>query len=605
MAGTGSFKDDMTGRMVLGRYLIVRKLATGGMGVVYLARYEGAHGFMKPVVVKIIMPGYASDEQFLGMFVREAKILSSMHNPGIVEVIDFGQQDDFYVMVLEYVDGFQLREWAAYRDSQRKVFSIDVVLEIIIGILEPLHYAHSLKASDGDVRAVIHRDISPSNVMLTTEGRIKLVDFGIARMSNMTGGYKTETGAFKGKLSYSAPERFGNTPLTPQCDIYSVGVVLHELLVGENEFYTGDHASTIAKVLHHQVSSVQGRRPDAPPGLDDVIAKALHKNWEKRYTSAMAFADDLRQMLVQSEQKVKEKIAQLVAEDFTDEMADKLGCESLRLRELAWRNPSNYPDAVYDESDSEETLNLRRHPSAEKTEQMTPTAGAGNRDGDVVASERDVRRDASRSIAILVGGDDERRGTETGSTTQSDVVVRIHPAVIFGAVLIVVIIVMGVVLVVTGVGKSSSRPEQFYLVQGDGARTPTSSATEAERNIGLTDDVTSMHEGRSTDSATSAAADDEPLSEEDQLLVLSSVFQQKQSDVEKCMADDATLLAGIDRILVRFSVRTDGVVEKSTVVPSKLSGSRLAECIESIAMETRFPKLKKPLIFAIPIAVAR
>ena len=620
-----SVSTDLIGREVLGRYHIVRKIASGGMGVVYLARYTGAHDFAKPVVVKIILPGYAGDEQFLGMFVREAKILASLHHPGIVEVIDFGEQDDFYVMVLEYVHGFQLREWALYREHIGKVFSIDVILQLVIDVLEALHHAHTLKTPDGVGRKVIHRDISPSNVMLSSEGRIKLVDFGIARMSNMTGGYSTETGSFRGKLSYAAPERFGKSEMTAETDIYSVGVMLHELLTGRNEFFTGDHASTIARVLNHNVSSVLGKRPDAPPGVDRIIAKSLSKEWELRYGSAMEFANDLRRMLIQNESLVREKIAAQVKEDFDDAMASFLGCVSLAELEQAWRYPSTLPLADYRlQAADEDTINLKTEDTAEKSSpRHRITDVYRNRYKTTLPPDT---HDHSMRIAVMQRGEANGTVPNTATSNRTEVVLRARPMVIVSVLLVAVLIIGGTIAWL--MTRNPHPPDKFYLVQGNGTpSTLSDSAGTATASVGDTPevDLSANNTAILNADATAAEADTSlppvsppqkkresksskapvKLSEDEQLMMLSSVFQKEQRSIERCLANNETALTNIDRIFVRFSVGANGVVSKTSVVPARLAGTSLAACIERIAKGTKFPAMNTPLSFAIPIAVTR
>ncbi|MBN2529195.1 MAG: serine/threonine protein kinase [Deltaproteobacteria bacterium] len=617
------FSIDLIGKQVLGRYHIVRKIAAGGMGVVYLARYTGAHDFAKPVVVKIILPGYAKEEQFLKMFIREAKILASLHHPGIVEVIDFGEQDDFYVMVLEYVHGFELREWAVYREHIGKVFSIDVILQIVIEVLEALDHAHTLVTADGVARPVIHRDISPSNVMLTSQGRLKLVDFGIARMNNMTGGYRTETGSFRGKLSYSSPERFGKVELTPECDIYSVGVMLHELLTGENEFYTGDHASTIARVLNHTVSSVLHKRPDAPSRLDQVIAKALAKNPADRYGSAMDFANDLRQMLVQSESAVKEKIASLIREDFNDDMAAYLGCESLNALESAWRNPSTSPIADWSSDALDSTVNLKRQLEGKVERAPVITDVYRNR----YKSSLPAERDPSLVIALQQGMAEDTEVLNGHRTQKTEVIFRTRPAVVIGVLIFLIAAVALAVVYGFVFHDQPEKPDRFYLVQGNDAaplKQPNDDKSafsdeerpaaddrvmtdSSEKPIGGINNSTGAAENRTKNKTAVgySTKDEAPLTEEEQLMMLSSVFQKEQRSVEACLANNETVLAGIERIFVRFAVEKDGTVSQSSIVPARLKGTPLARCIQNVAQKTRFPRMSKPLSFAIPIAVTR
>ena len=340
------FKDDMVGRTLAGRYRIVRKLATGGMGVVYLARAEGAAGFAKPVVVKLVLPNYAENKEFSGMFIREAMILSHLRDPGIVGVVEFSEEGGCYLMVLEYVNGYQLREWNKFRKSKGYLIPTGICIHIMTCVLDALHYAHTLQRPDGSVMQVIHRDISPGNIMIDMDGRARVVDFGIALVTDASFGHLTQTESFKGKLSYAAPELFKNHKASVASDVYACGVSLHEILLGRSDFRTGNHVTTLSRVLSHTPCSVLGQRPDAPKDLDIVLRKAMAKDPSRRYKNAAEFADALRMVYPSNERDVQAQLSDLVRQDFTEEMADFLGVESLDSRDRAWRNPSEPPEAI-------------------------------------------------------------------------------------------------------------------------------------------------------------------------------------------------------------------------------------------------------------------
>ena len=199
--------DRMIGQLVLGRYRIVRLLAQGGMGAVYLARVEGAAGFAKPVVVKRILPQLSDSIEDQERFIREAQILSNIRHPGIVNVIDFGKVEGAYLMVLEYVHGYHLGQWMKYVIRTREKMSWDVSVVVMLQVLAALHYAHTHQRSDGSRATIIHGDISPGNILLDVEGNVRLADFGIARIEAEQTTRKASTeGIFRGKLSYAAPE---------------------------------------------------------------------------------------------------------------------------------------------------------------------------------------------------------------------------------------------------------------------------------------------------------------------------------------------------------------------------------------------------------------
>jgi len=323
--------------VLLGRYRIVRELARGGMGVVYLARVEGAVGFVKPVVIKVLLPEHSGDEHVVRLFAREARILSQLRHPSLVDVIEFGEQDGGYILVLEYVRGHHIGLWLRYMALKNRPVPFQVVLLLIIDVLEALHHAHTQLHPDGSPMHIVHRDVSPSNILLDETGRARLLDFGVARMRGGTHDYRTKVqGGFMGKLPYTAPEVFAGCEASPQSDLYACAVVLHEALSGHNSFRAETQAATLQKVLHHVPQPVAPNLPGAPDAVDHVLARALAKNPEGRHGSAREMALDLRALLTSPESDLRARLAELLKSDGED-MAQQLKIESLTDRDAAWR----------------------------------------------------------------------------------------------------------------------------------------------------------------------------------------------------------------------------------------------------------------------------
>ncbi|MBN2343336.1 MAG: protein kinase [Deltaproteobacteria bacterium] len=630
------FKDDMTGRVLLGRYRIVRKLASGGMGVVYLARTEGARGFVKPVVVKLILPTFASDESFLKMFVREAQILSKLNDPGIVSVIDFEQDKNFYIMVLEYVHGFQLREWLRYRESKKKPLPTDVVIEIILKVLEPLHHAHTVKGEDGHVLGIVHQDISPSNILLNTDGRIKLVDFGIARA--MEGGDDTTAGSggFQGKLSYSAPERFSGQPATVKCDLYSVGVTLHQLLVGKNEFYAKSHANTIAQVLNHKPSSVLARRHDAHPDLDKIILKALAKDPDYRYTSALEFADALRPLMKHEPRVVDEQISTLVAEDFNDDMAEFLKVEPLGLREKAWRQPSIVPPPADDTAENTRRITGKEMENLMEAQQSAPRNAPRPRNSlmpEATVSLKPTGHPPDYQPPALPVDDDRtdpsKRITLETSIISDDTAASKRPVMVSAkalvGIVVVIVLAAGAVIAFQILNKPKPKSQnKIVLVQSpvadDLAPTPDTSPSSATRPVDTASsdttasaadapgnpDSQTAEAGSSDDAAKPRKKSGKPVSEEQkQLQKLTAAFKKQKNKVKGCFKTHPDSIENIQQISVVFQVNADGSVKSAGVQPAAVSNSSLGPCIKQVAVSTQFPPQKSGVTFTIPVSVQK
>src|SRR5688572_7166046 len=220
------------------------------MGVVYLGRLEGAAGFAKPVVIKRIRSDIDGHQDYTARFIREAHILAQLQHPSIVGVLDFGQEESGYAMVLEYVHGYDLACWIRYLQRSSTRIDWQEAVLILLRALDGLHYAHTFCRSNGAPGGVLHRDISPGNILLDLEGQVKLLDFGIARrLEGDAAQYQTREGVLSGKTGYLAPELFSNVPSSVASDLYASAVVLYYLLTGVHPFLSDTEYHTMWRVL--------------------------------------------------------------------------------------------------------------------------------------------------------------------------------------------------------------------------------------------------------------------------------------------------------------------------------------------------------------------
>ena len=210
---------------LLGKYEIVRKLATGGMAEIYLARIRGTAGFEKLVVLKRILPNVAEDPTFVHMFLDEARLAATLQHPNIADVYDVGDADGVYFFTMEYVHGQDVRAIKIASRKSGEPVPVAIALAIVYGIASALDYAHTRKGPDGLPLGLVHRDVSTSNILVSYDGAVKLVDFGIARAAGAQ--HKTLTGTLKGKIPYMSPEQCKGLPLDARSDLFSLGVVLY------------------------------------------------------------------------------------------------------------------------------------------------------------------------------------------------------------------------------------------------------------------------------------------------------------------------------------------------------------------------------------------
>jgi len=274
-----------------GRYTLVEMLGVGGMAVVYLARQRGSGGD-KLVVLKRILPHLAHDNQFIQMFLQEARLAVRIKHPNVVQIYDVGQAERSYYMAMEYVQGWDLSRLLQHAAKLRRPFPLLLAARVCADIASALDAAHSSVDPHGNPAPILHSDVSPHNILISRDGTVKLTDFGIAKA--LDNGRLTPTTTLKGKLAYMAPEVvLGLTAVDTRADIFSLGIVFYELITLEKLFRRASDYATIYALLHDRIPSLSELRRDVPPELDRIGLRALARDPNQRYPSARAFFDDL------------------------------------------------------------------------------------------------------------------------------------------------------------------------------------------------------------------------------------------------------------------------------------------------------------------------
>ncbi|HEY2517205.1 MAG TPA: serine/threonine-protein kinase [Polyangiaceae bacterium] len=278
----------------LGKYLLLAELGRGGMAEVYLALARGLNGFNKLVVLKLLRAHLAEDQDFLRMFLAEARLAARLNHANIVQTYEIGVEGGRNCIVMEYLEGRSLAEVEAATRTAPMPLSLSV--RILADTLAGLHHAHGLADVDGKPLGLVHRDVSPHNVFVTYDGQVKVLDFGIAKAAD--DGARTKTGVFKGKVRYTAPERFSGEESDRRSDIFSVGVMLWQTL-SRRRMWSG---LTELAIMHQLASRAPIARPsthnpDVPPRLDEICMKALAPQAVDRFATAAEFADALEEYL--------------------------------------------------------------------------------------------------------------------------------------------------------------------------------------------------------------------------------------------------------------------------------------------------------------------
>jgi serine/threonine protein kinase len=274
----------------VGRYRLIRRIGRGGMAEVYLAHTCEHPNLRREVAVKLVLPHLHDEPEFMKMFLREAAIAGRLNHPNIVGVIDFGQDEGDPYLVMEYVQGRPLRQ-VVHAASQYGGLSLSAGLTIVRDIAKALHHAHEARDEWGVPLGIVHRDVSPSNVLVRYDGIAKLADFGIAKATNQF--QTTIGGTLKGKLGYMSPEQCRCEPLDRRSDVFGLGVLLYETTLGRRVFGARNEFGVLGKVLRGEFARPSTIRPNYPPQLERIVLKALELETSKRYQSTLELERDL------------------------------------------------------------------------------------------------------------------------------------------------------------------------------------------------------------------------------------------------------------------------------------------------------------------------
>lgn len=276
---------------IVGRYAIYGEIASGGMAAVHLGRLLGPVGFSKTVAIKQLHAQFAKDEEFVSMFIDEARLAARIHHPNVVQTLDVVQHDDQLLLVMEYVHSVQLSTLTRLARKRGEKIPPSIVVAIVSNLLRGLHAAHEASDEHGKPLNIVHRDISPHNVLVGTDGVARVIDFGVAKAAGRL--QQTATGQLKGKVPYMAPEQVRGQPVTRQTDVFSSGIVLWETLLAQRLFAADNDAAIISEILGRELEPPSRVDGEIPPSFDAVVMRALERDVSKRFATAREMAEAL------------------------------------------------------------------------------------------------------------------------------------------------------------------------------------------------------------------------------------------------------------------------------------------------------------------------
>jgi len=304
-----------------GKYILLQRLGAGGMAEVFQAVAGGPEGFQRTLVIKRMLPQLTQDEAFVQMFIDEAKLSGLLSHPNLVQIYEFGEVDGCFFIAMEQVHGRTLAAIKSKLGSTGRMAPVDASVEIVRQVCVGLKYAHELQTSDGKSLGIVHRDISPPNVMVDFHGTVKILDFGIARVSHLFRDTRTQVGLMKGKVAYMSPEQVELAEIDHRSDLFAVGIVLHELLTGRRLFRSNTDYATSRMVLELQIPAPSLFNASVSPELDQIVMRALERDKDARYQSAAAMVSDLERVIQEQRLSPREHL-KLLCELFPEGQAN-------------------------------------------------------------------------------------------------------------------------------------------------------------------------------------------------------------------------------------------------------------------------------------------
>ncbi len=276
-------------------FQLMRKIASGGMGSVYEAVQVGAEGFKKVMAIKTLIDDVARDREFVDMFIGEAKLVADLVHENIAQVYQLGKYQNSFYIAMEYIHGVNLQEFLDRHIYRRKLVPVELACFIISRVCRALAYAHNKRNQDGELLGVVHRDVSPKNIMISFEGVVKLTDFGIAKARNLM--YNREGDVLYGKVPYMSPEQASFQETDSRSDIFSLGICFYELLASEMLFGDDKTVITMHRITREDAPPIRMKRPEVPIRVQEILQNSLHRDRVKRYQTAQAMCSDLEHFM--------------------------------------------------------------------------------------------------------------------------------------------------------------------------------------------------------------------------------------------------------------------------------------------------------------------
>ena len=559
----------------LGRYELVARLASGGMGEIFLARLEGAAGFEKLCVIKRILPHLADDPRFRAMLIGEARIASMMTHSNICQVHELGETDGQLYIVMEYLEGTTILPLLRKLSKEAGQLELGFVSSIIQQASDGLHYAHELKDRSGASLGIVHRDVTPSNIFITESGVVKVLDFGIAKVKDASA--HTQTGTVKGKYAYMAPEQLRGAAVDRRADVFALGVATYELLALRRLFQRKTDYLTFRAVMEQPIMDIRHYRPDCPDALALALAHALERDPDNRFASARQFGTAVQDAIAPVRRAwTHGQIGDFVCASFAEDLQKRSRQIASAVR--TGLVPDAMPLIVQPDEDTE---------IDDSTEDLRPVDSA------VSGTPVDARHLRSPSVEQVfnepstTGPALEELRVVTGAQPPPVVAVHHRRSVIWPLVAISMVVIAAGALVL--VWKQTQHPQQTLVIEGPGVHKNGSNTLVVEANddpAAADPEVAPVAAPGSDDHVASPSPSPSP-SPRPSPDPFNVAVQRKRAEVDRCLTMHGNPPPGTRVALV---VGPDGHLKASTFAPKTVGTTPLGSCITGVFEATMFPR---------------
>jgi serine/threonine protein kinase len=554
----------------IGRYEVVHRIACGGMAEIYLARASGIYGFEKYVVLKRILPQYASNVEFVRMFLKEARVAASLDHANIAHVHDIGETGGSTFFTMEYLHGEDLRHVVRHLEHGPERIPLEHALEIVMGAAAGLHFAHEKRGADGRSLGIVHRDVSPANIVVTYDGGVKLVDFGIAKLG--ADRELSQRYALKGKLAYMSPEQLHNQPVDRRSDVFSLGIVLYEITTGTRLFKGSTEVQTMKSVLDGVVPPPSSVLPGYPPALERIVLRALAQVPADRYQTARELQVDLEAFVHDERLRVSPTaLAEWMERTFgpKQEIWHTLPQPSAGPRSAAGQIEPTAATKLVSRSDVSPVPAAAAVGFSLPIEISVPVRPRGGRWVWPLS--------AMALLALGGGGWWFTRGLHAS------------PAGAGASNQVVLVAEQGNVAL-ERVAPAPALPEAAPTAPPAPATTTPAADKAAPSSAPA---PTTPHAKRNADPSGAPHGGS-----------FSGTFARREGEIRRCYLAHADGAASTD-ISLRFEVDRDGHVSNLAVLPAAVGSSPLGTCLAAVGKSTLFPKQPSPVTFRIPLTVQR